>query len=347
MKIMVAMSGGVDSSVAALLLKRQGNEVTGVTMCLGVKTEDEAKCCGLAAIEDARRVCDKLGIGHYVLDFSVQLEAKVIDDFVKEYSKGRTPNPCVQCNKHLKFDQLLKKAIGLGFEGLATGHYAKVEQENGKWLLKKSKDRHKDQTYFLYCINKDDLSRIYFPLAEYTKDEVRALAKQADLPVADKAESQDICFVPEGDYPEFLKDRVKNIPKGDIVDTAGKILGRHKGLFHYTIGQRAGLGIAVGKPCYVVELDAENNRLIVGAKEDLRCKGLEASQANWLAGEIPLELEAKIRYAHKAASCKIIKKDDSFSLIFDQPQESITSGQSVVIYAGDVVVGGGIIERRL
>jgi tRNA-uridine 2-sulfurtransferase len=347
MKIMVAMSGGVDSSVAAMLLKQQGHEVTGVTMCLGVKTEDEAKCCGLAAIEDARRVCDKLGIGHYVLDFSGQLESKVIDDFVKEYLKGRTPNPCVQCNKYLKFDQLLKKVIGLGFEGLATGHYAKIAKENGEWFLKKSKDLHKDQTYFLYCINKDDLSRIYFPLADHTKDEVRELAKQAQLPVANKPESQDICFVPDGDYPKFLKERIKDVPKGEIVDTAGKVLGRHKGLFNYTIGQRTGLGIAVGQPRYVVELDSKNNRLVVGGKEDLKSKGLEASQANWLVSEIPLELKAKIRYAHKSATCKISKKEESFNLIFDQPQESITLGQSVVLYHGDVVVGGGIIEKRL
>lgn len=340
------MSGGVDSSVAALLLKEAGFELTGMTMCLGIRQEEgRASCCGGDAIDDAKRVCDQLGIPHFVFDFAPLMEDLVIGKFISEYVKGRTPNPCVDCNRYLKFGALLQKAIGLGFDYLATGHYARIEKKDDRWRLIRPEDKNKDQTYFLYPIKKDDLPHVLFPLGELKKDEVRAIAIEAGLHVAQKAESQDICFVSTGGYRKFFEDRNVSVPAGDIVDSTGKVLGRHSGIVSYTIGQRSGLGISAKAPLYVLGFDATGNRVIVGNKEDLFASGLTAGDLNLLTNDLPEEVDAKIRYRKKPARCRIFKESDKLRAIFFEPQESITPGQAFVFYSGDEVLGGGVIEN--
>ena len=282
-KVMVAMSGGVDSSVAAMLLTDEGYDVSGVTMCLGIAAEeDSARCCGATAIDDAKRVCDRLKIPHYVFDYAGELEDKVIAKFISEYKKGRTPNPCVECNRYLKFGSLLEKAKVLGFDFLATGHYAAIEKNEEGYCLKRPKDRKKDQTYFLYSMPYEGLGNVLFPLSSLTKDEVREIAKKASLPVAEKQESQDICFVTQKNYQEFLLERVQKLNPGPIVDMQGKILGKHRGIIFHTIGQRGGLGISHATPLYVVSIDPDENRIVVGEKKDLMAKGLVAGDINML-----------------------------------------------------------------
>jgi len=344
-KVMVAVSGGVDSSVAALLLKEAGYDVTGVTMCLGIKEEgDRTRCCGRDAIDDARYVCDQLGVAHFVFDYADLLEKKVIAKFMAEYLRGRTPNPCIDCNRYLKFGSLLAKAIIMGFDYLATGHYARIENIDERWRLLKPKDKIKDQTYFLYTIGAQDLCRILFPLGNLTKDEVRALARSANLPVAQKAESQDICFVTSGDYRQFILERTGAMKQGDIVDMEGEILGRHRGLIYYTIGQRSGLGISAKEPLYVVNIDAGKNCVIVGSKNDLRAVGLIAGDLNLLTSNLPAQALAKIRYRKKPARCWIEPEGHKLRINFPAAQESITPGQAVVLYDGEEVLGGGVIE---
>ncbi|MBU1809954.1 MAG: tRNA 2-thiouridine(34) synthase MnmA [Candidatus Omnitrophica bacterium] len=361
-KVLVAMSGGVDSSVAAHLLCEENYAVVGVTMCLGIKEAGSAKplCCGRQAIEDAKKVCHKLNISHYVMDFSKDLEEKVINPFIREYARGRTPNPCVECNKHIKFGSLLKKALGLDFDYLATGHYAKLQSENGRFFLKRPEDRNKDQSYFLYPIKYNRLKYILFPLDTLIKEEVRKIAKGVNLPVADKPQSQDICFIPDGDCRGFLKERIKRmnpalarkggVNPGPIVDLNGKILGRHKGIYFYTVGQREGLGISSKRPLYVISLDVGKNQLIVGERKDLGAKELIVSNLNFLVKDFPKNVFAKIRYAHLEAKCKITDyhlRGDSGKIVvvFDEEQEAITPGQSIVFYDNDIVLGGGIIDR--
>lgn len=344
-KILVAMSGGVDSSVAAMLLKNDGYDVSGVTMCLGIATEDDAKCCGASAIDDAKRVCDRLNIHHYVFDYATQLEDKVIANFISEYQKGRTPNPCVKCNRHLKFGSLLDKALTLGFDFLATGHYAAVEKNEDGYSLMRPKDKKKDQTYFLYSIPYERLGHILFPLANLTKDEVRALAKKHTLPVASKEESQDICFVTQKNTQEFLIERVPEIKTGPIVDLHGKVLGQHRGIIFHTIGQRGGLGISHPTPLYVLSIDPDRNRIVAGDKKDLMGKRLVASDVNMLAKNWPKRVHAKIRYRKKEALCEVTKEKDKLKVIFAEEQEAITPGQSVVFYDHDRVLGGGIIDE--
>ncbi|KUG22359.1 trna-specific 2-thiouridylase mnma [hydrocarbon metagenome] len=346
-KVLVAMSGGVDSSVAAMLLKNEGYDIAGVTMCLGISTEDEAKCCGATAIDDAKRVCDRLQINHYVFDYASQLEDKVIANFISEYKKGRTPNPCVECNRHLKFGNLLEKALMLGFDFLATGHYATIEKNEDVYCLKRPKDRKKDQTYFLYTILYKSLANILFPLANLTKDEVRELAKKHSLPVAQKQESQDICFVTQKNSQEFLLERVREIKPGPIVDLNGKVLAQHRGIIFHTIGQRGGLGISHPTPLYVVSIDPVKNRIVVGEKKDLMGKGLLASGVNMLAENWPVKVHAKIRYRKKEALCEVKKEKDRLKVTFAEEQEAITPGQSVVFYDYDRVIGGGIIDEVL
>ncbi|UCD55750.1 MAG: tRNA 2-thiouridine(34) synthase MnmA [Candidatus Omnitrophota bacterium] len=350
-KILVAMSGGVDSSVASLLLKRNNFDVTGVTMCFG--NEDEAtdvrkpRCCGSRAIEDARRVCHKLDIPHYVMDFSKDLRKHVINKFVSEYSKGRTPNPCIECNRYLKFAILLGKAQAMGFDFLATGHYARIEAKEQNFLLKRAKDKAKDQAYFLYPIKKHSLKCIMFPLGDLTKKEVRKIANDAGLPVARKPESQDICFIREKNYHMFLLERIKGTAPGRIVDTKGNFLGKHRGVIFYTIGQRKGLGISSKRPLYVVSTDAKNNKIIVGEEKDLKAKGFMASDVNILVEKLPRTAFAKIRYADKEAKCNISIKGKKLKIMFKKRESAITPGQSVVLYGGDTILGGGIIEGVL
>ena len=344
-KVLVAMSGGVDSSVAAYLLKNSGYNVTGATMCLGIKTCDEkVRCCGPEAINDARKVCHRLDIPHYTLDFSKDLEEKVISKFISEYLKGRTPNPCVDCNRFLKFGVLLEKAIVMGFDFLATGHYARIEEINGKILLRKGKDKAKDQSYFLYPIKKERFKSILFPLAELTKEDVREIARKVDLPVATKPQSQDVCFI-QDDYRKFILRRAGNIKPGPIVDLDGNILGEHRGLFFYTVGQREKLGISNSTPLYVVSVDAKRNQVIVGEKKDLQAKGLVASNLNLFVDELPQEIFAKIRYTPRETKCRVSQQGSKAKVIFEEKQEAITPGQSVVFYDNDIVLGGGTIEE--
>ena len=346
-KVAVAMSGGVDSAVAALLLRDEGHEVAGVTMCLGVVPAEggKAKCCGPREIEDARSVCRALGIRHYVVDFAADLEEKVIRPFVAEYCRGRTPNPCVACNRSIKFGSLLEKALAWGFESIATGHYAAIEVENGVHRLKRPKDLRKDQTYFLHAIPREALSRVRFPLAGYAKDEVREIAKRAALPVFDKPESQDICFIPEEGHAAFLKSRGAFIGPGEIVDGEGRILGEHRGIACYTIGQRGGLGISSPEPLYVLAIDAPRNRLVVGPKGAVKSSWLTADRVNCLVDAFPEEALAKIRYAHRAARCRISQEGERLTVRFAEPQEAVAPGQSVVLYDGPTVLGGGIIQE--
>jgi len=342
------MSGGVDSSVAALLLQNEGYDVAGVTMCLGIRGgEDQVKCCGPTAVDDARRVCDRIKIPHYVFDYADELEKKVIARFVSEYGKGRTPNPCVDCNRHLKFGSLLQKAKAMGFDFLATGHYAAVGRRGEEFYLKRPQDRKKDQTYFLYSIPYGELKSILFPLASLTKEEVRHVAKKASLPVAEKQESQDICFVTQKNYQAFLSERVQALKPGPIVDIQGNLLGTHRGIAFYTIGQRGGLRISHKTPLYVISIDAPGNRIIVGEKEHLKAKGLIAGNMNRLTEFWPAEVYAKIRYRKKEALCEVTFENDRVKVTFAEKQEAITPGQSVVFYADDRVLGGGEIEEVL
>lgn len=341
-KVVVAMSGGVDSSVAAALLKQQGYDVIGITMQIWSGKKDDS-CCSLTAVEDARRVADKLGIPYYVLNFKDVFKKGVIDNFVHEYNCGRTPNPCVKCNQLIKFDALLKKVRELGSDYIATGHYARVAKDrSGRYVLKKGKDNKKDQSYFLYPLSQEALSRTIFPLGDLTKPEVRKLAKKFGLKVADKAESQEICFV-EGSLEDFFR------PKGgNIVDLGGSVVGKHKGFQLYTIGQRRGLGLARKEPSYVVKIDPKRNEITVGNRGDAYGDDLVSSHVNTISiGELssPMNIRAKIRYNSPESEAKLLPlSQGKIRVMFKKPQFAITPGQSVVFYDGEKVVGGGIIE---
>ena len=345
-KVLVAMSGGVDSSVAALLLCDAGYNVTGATMLLGVhQAQNQPGRFTDEAASDAAAVCAQLNIEHLTFSFAELMEKKVITRFIEEYKRGRTPNPCVDCNRHLKFGALVNKARELGFDYLATGHYARIEKDTNAWHLMRPKDKIKDQSYFLYVIRANDLPFILFPLGDSKKEEVRNKAKKAGLKTAHRAESQDICFVPKGDYSQVFSDRGIIGQPGDILDTSGKVLGRHRGIVNYTIGQRGGLGISAKKPLYVLKLDAQKNQVVVGGKDDLFSSGLIAGELNFLSDKFSGQLEAKIRYRKKPAPCRVEKKGEKLKVIFEEPQEAITPGQSVVFYNGEEVIGGGLIEN--
>lgn len=355
-RVIVAMSGGVDSSVAAALLKNKGYEVIGITMCFGLKEAGKKKpsCCGLEGIEDARKVAFKLGIRHYVLNFDKVLQEKVIKNFIEEYAQGRTPNPCVRCNQFLKFTQLLEKAKSLGAAYLATGHYAKILKCRGVYCLKKANDDKKDQSYFLYRLMQKQLAHILMPLGNLTKEQVRKIASEFGLPVAQKPGSQEICFVPDADYRAFLlraSPRIAaRIKPGPILDAQGNILGRHKGISFYTIGQREGLCIAKGYPIYITKIDAKTNSIIVGNRQEALSWGLIAKDLSWTGKPIKTEvvLGVKIRYNHKEISSRLaVLGGGKIKIIFSQPQFAVAPGQSVVFYSKDVVVGGGTIERQL
>ena len=342
------MSGGVDSSVAAMILRSEGYDVAGVTMCLGIRDGGErVRCCGTEAVEDAKRVCNGLKIPHYVFDYARELEEKVIERFVGEYLKGRTPNPCVDCNRYLKFGSLFDRAKILGFDFLATGHYAAIEGDDKAYYLAKPRDRRKDQTYFLYCIPRVALGSVIFPLSSLTKEDVRRMAADAGLPVAEKEESQDICFVTQKNYEEFLRERVPSPMCGPIVDRQGNILGEHRGMMYYTIGQRGGLGISSRTPLYVISIERGENRIVVGEKKELKAKGLVAADLNMFVDTLPQRVYGKIRYRKREAACAATREGDSLRLVFDEEQDAITPGQSAVLYADGRVLGGGVIEEVL
>jgi tRNA-specific 2-thiouridylase len=352
MRIVVAMSGGVDSSVAAALLAEQGHDVIGLSMQLYDQRGGESfgSCCTLDDLHDARRVASSLGIPHYIVNFERQFEETVISNFVREYASGRTPIPCAHCNSDLKFSTLLDRARGFGAEQVATGHYARVEQRaDGRWLLKRSADRDKDQSYFLFSLTQDQLARAAFPVGELTKPRVREEARRLGLKVAEKPDSQEICFVPSGDYAAFVARKRPEVARGGaIVDEQGHRLGEHGGVHRFTIGQRKGLGVAAPAPLYVLKLEPETSTVVVGTRDRLERTTLTASGVNWIAHEAPadwIDVDAQIRYRHQASAASVrARADGRAELEFNQPQSAITPGQAVVFYQGDVVVGGGWIE---
>ena len=357
MKVVVAMSGGVDSSVAAALLKQEGYQVIGVSLQIwpsNGQTNEEDKfggCCGLSAIEDAKRVAYKLGIPHYVMNFRDIFARKVIANFCREYSLGRTPNPCIRCNRYIKFDALLDRAKGLGAALLATGHYARVDKDGAsdRYLLKKGLDRRKDQSYVLYSLTQEQLRHTRLPIGNFTKERVREIARELVPPVAAKPESQEICFIPDDDYPEFLKEYIPQaVTPGPILDEQGSILGKHRGILFYTIGQRKGLGISAEEPLYVIAIEPERNTIVVGSKQRVYGNELIAAKLNWITmAELkqPITVKAKIRYLHQEAEAEIAPLDvDRVHVKFKEPQMAITPGQAVVFYDGDIVIGGGTIE---
>ncbi len=339
-KVLVALSGGVDSSVAAFLLKEQGYDCIGATMQLLDGTDGQ--------IADAKAVADRLNIPFYAFDMLKEFREKVIDEFIKSYENGGTPNPCVVCNKQLKFGLLLEKAKELGCDFIATGHYAKIELQNGRYLLKKAETLEKDQSYFLYSLSQDVLSRVLFPLGGYSKTEIREIAEKLDLVTAKKKDSQDICFVPDGDYIKVIEGYTsKTYPKGNFVDTDGKVLGQHQGIIRYTVGQRKGLGIALGKPMYVGAKNVAENEVTLCSDEELYSKHLSATDFNWVAFPTPPETiccKARIRYRHVEQPATVTVNGDTVNITFTEPQRAATSGQSVVLYDGDTVLGGGIIK---
>lgn len=346
-KVLVAMSGGVDSSASVYILKEKGYDVAGAIMRLWDKPDTEK------SIEDARKVCENLGIDFYIFDNRQEFKENVIDNFINEYKNGRTPNPCVVCNKFLKFGAFLEKAKELGFDYIATGHYAKVmfNEETRRYNLLKSPLERKDQSYFLYNMTQEVLGHIIFPLSDFNdKEEVRAIAEKAGIQVAKKPDSQEICFIPDNDHTNFILKECPNLKSGKIVDKFGNVRGEHNGIIKYTIGQRKGLGISNPTPLFVIKIDAVKNEVIVGEEEDLYSKELIAKDVNLIAyNEIynQFRCTAKIRYAAKPVACTVTvaeEEKDKIRIVFDVPQKAITSGQSVVLYDGDIVIGGGIIE---
>ena len=338
-KVAVALSGGVDSSSAALLLKEAAYEVIGIHMRLWESPPFDYQA------HRAENICRILDIPYHQLDLQKEFESRVVDYFCREYQQGRTPNPCVACNQRIKFGLLLDKALSLGADYLATGHYAKVEHSRDGHRLLKAADTSRDQSYFLYTLTQEKLGRVLFPLGEHSRDEVKQMAKQAGLPTATKS-SQDICFISQRNYGAFLSQRFSTLP-GDIVDTQGKKLGQHRGIAFYTVGQRHGLGLASGKPLYVTKIEPESNRIVLGHEKELYSQKLTAQKLSWVSGKAPREavsVKAKIRYKSKEAEAILFPRGDSVDVHFTQPQKAVTPGQAIVFYNLDEVLGGGIID---
>lgn len=377
-KVVVGMSGGVDSSVAAYLLKKQGYDVIGVTMQIWQDEDvcsisENGGCCGLGAVEDSRRVASVLDIPHYVMNFKKEFKESVIDYFVSEYVMARTPNPCIACNRFVKWEALLARSLSIGADFIATGHYASIVRlPNGRYAIKNSVTKAKDQTYALFNLSQYQLEHTLMPIGDYTKDEIRAIAKELKLPVANKPDSQEICFVANNDYAGFIREyledennrriieekrevHMRNMERagygftpGNFVDTQGNVLGRHKGLAHYTVGQRKGLNIALGRPVFVLRLDPGTNEVVLGEAEDVFTDRFYVGSLNFMAIENlegEMVVNAKIRYSHKGAGCTIKRTaEDEVLCVFDEPQRAITPGQAAVFYKDDYVVGGGIIK---
>lgn len=358
MKALIAMSGGVDSSVAAALMKQHGYECIGVTMKLydnkDVQISADKSCCTEDDVEDARAVADKLDIPYYVCNFKDDFKCKVMDKFVDSYLNGITPNPCIECNRHLKFERLYDKARELGCDVIVTGHYARIEKDEttGRFVLKKAADTTKDQSYVLCSLTQEQLSHTIFPLGEYTKEEIRKMAEEMGFINAKKHDSQDICFIPDGNYKRFIEEYSgKSCPPGDFVDIDGKVLGKHTGICNYTIGQRKGLGISAKAPLFVKEINVEKNLVVLSDDASLFTDTLYAEDFNWVGiaapadGE-PIRVEGKIRYKHNPAMATCVVEGKGVKVVFDAPQRAITCGQAVVLYDGDAVIGGGTIVKN-
>lgn len=362
-RIVVAMSGGVDSSTTASLLVQEGHEVIGITLKLWTSRRQSengknanVSCCALEDFLDAKKVCRLLGIPHYTFDMEKNFKEKVVDDFLSEYLQGKTPNPCVRCNQFIKFDLLLKYAMALDADYLATGHYAKIEKSESEtgieYRLCKAADSSKDQSYFLYMLNQEQLSKLVFPLGNYRKNEVREMAKKMNLSTAEKKESQDICFLEGRNYHDFIGENVQNkvIEQGPIQMTNGKILGRHKGLPFYTIGQREKLGVAVGHPLYVIKKNIKTNTLLVGTEPENLKENCFIHSINWCSGKIPdqpIKTQVKIRYRHPGSPATVIPvAEQTIKVVFDKPESSITPGQTAVFYDGNTVLGGGTVSAE-